>query len=648
MDATHRFVSFGLAALLAVLLLVPTLVRADRGAIAGKVPAFAPDRILVKFKPGAAASDIDALTRQTGAASLRTIPGLDVHVLRVPAGTVADNIAVFERNPNVVYAEPDYYRVLFIPTEGADPGVTTNQYFEEQWALNNVGQLHTVPDPLLGAVQVQGTEDADIDAPEAWDKTKGNPDVKIAILDTGVDCRSQTRPGGSREFMTEPETDPYTGAVRRPKCIEETNFVFGYTSNYDGSPITVDDVVSHGTHVAGIAAAATNNEIGIAGVGHDSSIGSLKTCYEYFIDLYPPFEIWQIVGICPVSSSAAAITYAADNGYHVINMSYASDQVDENGDPLGLGGFSETENAAVEHAWTMGVVLVAAAGNGGNTVRSFPAAYDKVIAVGATDHNDNLASFSTFSRDSDDWVSILAPGENIISTVPNDLCVFYAELYGFVFDPDNDACLDWYSGTSMASPHVAGAAALVWGHLFSSALANPASCEDAAHVKCNQIVRQRLESGADAAGANNQNMRAWSIHGRLNVAGAIEDVSAPPPTPEPTPTPTVLSVVDNADGTATVTWDYGGQVELQREKLHAKRDVWQSLTTAWTGAGETAYTDGSGEGTFRYRVGAVLPDGSVLWSNWSDAVDVTGGGKGGGGKGGGGKGGGKPLKSQVP
>ncbi len=640
MGHRNRFISVAYAALLAALLIMPTRVSAERISIAGKVPAFAPDRILVKFKPGAAAADIGALTQQTGAGSLRTIPGLGVHVLRVPAGTVLQNIAVFERNPNVEYAEPDYYRVLYIPNEGRDPGVTTNQYFDEQWALNNVGQLHTVPDPLLGAVQVQGTPDADIDAPEAWDKTKGNPSVKIAILDTGVDCRSQTRPGGSLEFMTEPDLV----TQRPPKCIEEQNFVSQYSSNYDGSPITLDDVVSHGTHVAGIAAAASDNGIGIAGVGHNSSIGSLKTCYAYYIDLLPPYEIWQIVGICPVSSSAAAITYAADNGYHVINMSYASDEVDENGDPLGLGGFTQTESDAVDYAWGKGVVLVAAAGNGGNTVRSYPAAYDRVIAVGATDHHDNLASFSTFSRDSDDWVSILAPGEHIISTVPNELCVFYAELYGFVFDPNSDACLDWYSGTSMASPHVAGAAALVWSHLFPSGLADPASCQDADGVKCNQIVRQQLESGADATGANNQNMRAWSVHGRLNLAGALTSVSAPPPPPEPTPAPMILSVIDNADGTATVTWDYGGQVELQREKRHAKRDVWQSLTTIWTGTGTTETIDASGEGTFRYRVGAVATDGGVLWSDWSAPVDVTGGGNGGGGNGGGGKGGGKPNK----
>jgi len=638
MSGIHRCISLRVTALLAMLLLAPTPVgAAGKPDIAG-LPRFAPDRILVKFKAGTLSSDIGALASQTGATSLRTIPGLGVHVLRVPAGSVSENIAVYLQNPNVEYAEPDYYRILRIPTEGQDPDGSPNQYFNEQWALNNTGQAHIQPDPLLGAVLVTGTPDADIDAPEAWDITQGNAAVKIAVLDTGVDCRSPGSPAGSVEFPSP------------SKCVEQVNFVSQYTSNYDGSPVTNADVVSHGTHVAGIAAAETDNLIGIAGVGWHSAIGALKTCFEYYIDLYPPLEIWTVVGICPVSASAQAMVYAADHGYHVINMSYASDQVDASGNPAGLGGFTQTESDAVDYAWSKGVVLVAAAGNGGDTVKSYPAAYDKVIAVGATDHNDNLASFSTFSTDADDWVSLLAPGENIVSTVPNALCVFYAELYGIVFDADNDACLDWYSGTSMASPHVAGAAGLVWSYLFSSGvvapsseLTNPATCVDMNGVSCNQVVRQRLENGADASGAIGQNMKAWSKFGRLNVAGALESVAA-----APAPDPAISSVTNLDNGTAAVVWNYDGQVELQREKLHAKRGVWLSLSTVWSGVG-TSYIDASGTGTFHYRVGAVLADGSVVWSDWSAAVEVTdssggGGGNGGGGNGGGGRGGGKPTK----
>lgn len=485
------------------------------------------------------------IVAQAGGNRLKVISPLNVHVIQIPVGSVGNSIQFFSRNPNVVYAEPDFYRILVIPDEGENPppAGTDNQWFNEQWALNNTAQPLT--DPSTGLQTLVGSADADIDAPEGWDISTGSTEVKIAILDTGVDCRTIDRPGGSLEF------------IKPSKCVEEVNFVSAQTS-------TLDDVAAHGSHVAGIAAASTNNDIGIAGVGWNSSIGSLKACFEYYYDQFPPIGMRMIVGVCPVSSSAAAITYAADNGYHVINMSYASDEIDENNEPIGLGGWTQTESDAVEYAWGKGVVLVAAAGNSSSSVESYPAAYEPVIAVGATDRHDDRASFSSFGSS---WVSLLAPGDTIISTVPNELCVFYADLLGEFFDPDGDACLDWYSGTSMASPHVAGAAALVWAHQFSVMLDDPASCEAAPGVMCNQVVRQKLEAGADATGALGQNMLAWSQHGRLNLVGALSDNTYPPVVtinspidgdvyPEGTSISFQGSANDNEDGdlTSSITW----------------------------------------------------------------------------------------------
>jgi subtilisin family serine protease len=467
------------------------------------IPRFAPDRVLVKFRPGTAASERDRAHRQAGGKKMRTISAIGVHVVEVPAGSVAARISRYQKNPNVEFAEPDFYRVLVLPDEGNDPGpsaggiIAGREYFEEQWGLNNTGQQHTSFDFLGNPIQVSGVFDADIDAPEGWDITTGDASVKIAILDTGIDCDSIEHAG---------------------KCVEEVSFVSDY-SEYLDDP---EDYVGHGTHVAGIAAVHTNNGIGVSGVGWHSSLGNLKTCFAYLLDLLPPLGIYVTVGVCPVSASAAAIAYAADNGYHVINMSYGSDELDGNGDPAGPPAQPNTETLAINYAWSQGVVLVAAAGNDNNTTRVYPAANDNVIAVGATSHSDDRASFSSYSVPGDHWLSLLAPGEDILSTTPVESCIFFASELGYPFDPQTEGCLTWNSGTSMASPHVAGAAALVWYHLFPGQ--SPQACVSPSGVPCNEVVRSHLEYGADTSGAIAQNFLSWSQHGRLNLHGALSIV----------------------------------------------------------------------------------------------------------------------------
>lgn len=472
----------------------PNQAQSRKQRIRDQVPRYAPDRLLVRFRPGTAASETGKAHRQAGGRKLQEIPGIGVHVVKVPAGSVQQKIARYRANPKVAYAEPDFYRTLIIPDEGNDPGPLAcgvdegREYFAEQWGLHNTGQEHSFSVPLLGPIQVTGTPDADIDAPEGWDITSGDPAVKIAILDTGIDCASVEHAG---------------------KCVEQTSFVTGYSDN-------LDDIAQHGTHVAGIAAVHTDNGIGVSGVGWNSSLGNLKTCFEYELDLYPPLGVYVTVGVCPVSASAAAITHAADHGYHVINMSYGSDVLDENGDPAGASSPPNAETDAINYAWNRGVVLVAAAGNDGDTAAVYPAANTHVIAVAGTDRFDDKWADSTFGND---WVSLMAPGENILSTIPVEVCKFTAELLGCPFDEITEGCMTWNTGTSMASPHVAGAAALVWALRFPGQ--SPQSCVSHGGVPCNAVVRSHLEAGADTAGALGQNFLAWSEYGRLNVHGAL-------------------------------------------------------------------------------------------------------------------------------
>jgi len=602
-----------------------TLLKASPSAIhTSPPPAYAQDRILVKFRPGAAASEVGQLMRESHAKSLKVIAGIDVHILQVPQGTVKEQLTRFSQNPNVLYAEPDINRITTVfPIEGDSDTIAASDYFSEQWALDNTGQKHSevVNDPLFGPylVEATGIPGADINAPEAWDLTRGNPDVKIAILDSGIDCRMSGDTVSSIEFGS-------------GKCVEQQKFVTDYQSD------TLEDVLGHGTHVAGIAAAQTNNGIGIAGVGFNSSVGNLKACYEYLVYSCDPFFgciLTTAAGVCPLSSSIEAITYAADNGYQVINMSYATDKIDSGSNPTGLVGYSQSENDAINYAWGKGVVLVAAAGNGGDTTKNYPAAYDNVIAVGATDDNDNRASFSTYGSD---WVSVMAPGDNILSTMPNELCGS--------FDYDNDACLHWQSGTSMASPHVAGAAALLWAYKYPNKLSDPATCQDTSGVPCNQMIRMMIEQGADPIGAADQDMLSISQYGRLNLVSAL---TATPSEPPPSP-PLVVSAPDNlliavSNSIVSLSWTYSNDLagitgfKVERENWNAKRSRWQSLTS-WDvlDPAATTFDDPNASGEVHYRVGTIQKsDGSVFWSAWTGNVTIAS-------SSGGSKGGGKPSK----
>lgn len=492
-------------------------------------PRFAPDRVLVKFWPGTAASEIGKAHRNVNGLVLKTIPLIGVQVVQVQSGSVPAKVAAYQANPNVLYAEPDYYRLLVVPDEESGPTPAGGaDYFTEQWYLHNEAQPHsyirqTIFGPSLNTTR--GTADADINAPQGWDISRGviatDPTSydapKVAVLDSGADCISLELNG---------------------KCLEQVNLVGdSFWDSCTGSETACDNL-GHGTFTAGEIVANTDNGKGIAGVGWNTGAGIFKVCYaELITDGINVF----IAGLCPVSASAEAIVtaasdqYDADNRlirsqYHVITMSYGSDYIDADGNITPTSP-SNAECAAVLEAWRQGVVVVAAAGNNGNTERVYPAActiadgdplqtgnaQSTVIAVAASNDDDNKASFSTYSNSADPWVSMAAPGEAIIGIQPD----FFCEIA-----PGSDTCVDWWNGTSMAAPLVAGSAALVWSNLYQTLqiAGPPADCMINGRP-CNQAVRNRLENSAAKVGAKSQDLLQWTRHGRLDLAAALADLS---------------------------------------------------------------------------------------------------------------------------
>ncbi len=345
--------------------------------------------------------------------------------------------------------------------------------FGELYGLNNTGQTG-------------GTPDADIDAPEAWDSQTGS-DVVVAVIDTGLDYNHEDMVGNvwrnAGEIPNNGIDDDNNGYI---DDVRGWDFV-----NNDNDPFDDND---HGTHVSGTIAAVGNNGIGVAGVNWSARI--------------MPLKFLSARGSGSTADAISALDYAVMMGARISNNSW------------GGGAFSQALYDTIAAAQTAGHLFVAAAGNDGNNTDvtpSYPASYDldNIVSVAATDDNDALASFSNFGALS---VDLGAPGVSILSTTP-------ANTYSS------------FSGTSMATPHVAGTAALV--------LAEDPGLEVTG-------LKALLMDSVDAIAA----LAGITVSGgRLNAANAIAALVRVVVTPEATTLAAGTTVQFNATGgTAPYVW----------------------------------------------------------------------------------------------
>jgi len=459
---------------------------------------FEPGQLLVKFRAGLSVASEESALRQHGAAYVETLYGSEVQLWQVPVGEEPQIAEQLNLDPRIEYAELNY-RVRAVDTMPNDPD------FGKQWA-------HSI-----------------IRSPAAWDLATGSTAVTIAILDTGID-----------------EGHPDLAA----------RIVSGYDLvDLDADP---HDLNGHGTHVAGIAAAVTNNGLGVAGMDWQARIMPIRVLGED--------------GDGTVDDLAAGISWAVDQGAWLLNLS------------LGTYEDSTPVRDAIVYAHTNGVLVVAAMGNDNTGDRFYPAAYEEeVLAVAATGPNDARAPYSNFG----DYCDVAAPGGTelaaIYSTMPT-YPVWKTKVEG------HSTWYDYVYGTSQATAYVTGLAALIWAKDLSLSAAQ---------------VQTTIEATAKDLGTP-----GWDPsygYGRIDPLAALQAHTAP--------LAPVLAPISNAAGASAylIDWSdvpFAATYTLQEadNPLFSAPNPYEDLLSS------QLQVTGRVGGTWYYRVRATNSYGASPWS----------------------------------
>lgn len=355
--------------------------------------AYVANHIMVKMDKGSDEEIISSINKEHSGEVLKKMMAPGIYIVKFKSlnlDTVDQQIKNYIASSNVKYAEPDYvFKAGAIPDDAK---------FSSLWALHNTGQTG-------------GLADADIDAPEAWDLSTGSKNVKVGVIDTGIDY---THVDLAENIWVNGGEIPGNGIDDDGNGFIDDLHGWDFANN-DNDPM---DDESHGTHVAGTIGAKGNNQTGVTGVAWNVQLVAIK-----FLD----------------SAGFGATSDAVDSVYYATKIG-----VDLTSNSWGGGGFSQSLKDAIDDANNKKILFVAAAGNSGldnDIFNHYPSSYDSanIIAVTSTDDEDEWDIFTNYGKTT---VDIAAPGVSIYSCAPGNTYKFS-------------------SGTSMATPHVSGAVVLL-------------------------------------------------------------------------------------------------------------------------------------------------------------------------------------------
>ncbi|MGN4799525.1 S8 family serine peptidase [Bacillus cereus group sp. MYBK234-2] len=393
-------------------------------------------QLLIKFYEQVNLKMKKQIHTQLGGKKIEEVTQIYVDVIEVPVGEELKYKNLYEQHPDVQFVDYNMMRNLY-----------GNPYMCSRCKCRNCG---CKPNDRYYEKRIETSEGLQnqwglqrINPEQAFCEMKDKrPAAKIAVLDSGIDPNHPDLKG---------------------KIIDPINVG-------PGKPEEYMDTVGHGTFVAGIAAAITDNKIGIASA-------SANTTY-----IVPVKVGGETLGTLAIIKG---ILYALEKEVDVINMSF------------GGPSYSQLEQLVLEIAWKQGVILVAATGNEGHEQPSYPAAYNFVLAVSATDQTNQLASFSNWGNE----VGITAPGTAIVSTAPTYPVLIFSKIN-----------YDTSDGTSFSAPFVSGVAGML------RAIKSVAS---------NQEVIQAIQRSARSIDTKDKKWGPFYGYGLLNASAAVQEIKCP-------------------------------------------------------------------------------------------------------------------------